>query len=51
MNPDLQRAQDMMAAMQAQRDAALNACVQMQAEIANLQRQLAEKKKENDDGS
>jgi len=41
MNPELQRAQDMLSAMQAQRDNALNAVVMAQAEIVALRRQLA----------
>lgn len=41
MNTELQRAQDMLAVMQAQRDNALNANVLAQAEIAGLRRQLA----------
>ena len=41
MNPESQRAQDMLAAMQAQRDNALNAMVIAQAEIAALRREVA----------
>ncbi len=40
MNPELQRAQDMLTAMQAQRDNALNAVVMAQAEIAALRREI-----------
>jgi len=42
MNPELQRAQDMLAAMQAQRDNALNAMVMAQAELAMLRRRVSE---------
>ncbi|HVQ43348.1 MAG TPA: hypothetical protein VMT30_00055 [Candidatus Saccharimonadia bacterium] len=38
MNKELQRAQDMLAAMQAQRDNALNAVVMMQADLADARR-------------
>jgi hypothetical protein len=41
MNPDLQRANDMLAAMQMQRDQALNAVVHAQAELAALRREVA----------
>lgn len=41
MNPELQRAQDMLAAMQMQRDNALNAMVMAQAEIAARDREIA----------
>lgn len=41
MTPELQRAQDMLAAMQAQRDNALNAMVMAQAELAARDRELA----------
>lgn len=40
MSPELQRAQDMLAAIQAQRDNALNAMVLAQAEIAGLRREI-----------
>lgn len=40
-NTDAQRAQDMLAAMQRQRDNALNAMVHAEAEIASLNRQVA----------
>ena len=40
---DTQRLQDMLAAMQSQRDQALNAVVITQAEIAALRRTLAER--------
>jgi uncharacterized protein YeeX (DUF496 family) len=43
MNPDLQRLHDMLAAMQSQRDQALNAHVVQQAEIAALRRTIAER--------
>jgi cell division protein FtsB len=43
MNADLQRLQDMLAAMQSQRDQALNAHVVQQAEIAALRRTVAER--------
>lgn len=42
MNPELQRAQDMLGAMQAQRDTALNANVHMQAELMAAQRRIGE---------
>jgi hypothetical protein len=43
MNTDLQRAQDMLNAMQQQRDQALNAMVNASAEVASLRRELAAK--------
>lgn len=43
MNPELQRANDMLAILQTQRDQALNTLVAAQAEIMSLRRQLAEK--------
>ena len=43
MQPELQKLQDMLAAMQSQRDQALNAVVITQAEIAALRRTLAER--------
>jgi conjugal transfer/entry exclusion protein len=43
MNEETQRANDMLLALQAQRDQALNALVAAQAEIMSLRRQLAEK--------
>ena len=46
MNAELQRAQDMLIAMQAQRDNALNAMVLAQAEIMNLKREIAALKTE-----
>lgn len=42
MNSDLQRAQDLLTAMQTQRDQALNANVHAQAEISRLARQVAD---------
>lgn len=41
MNPELQRAQDMLSAMQQQRDYALNAMVHAQAELAAQGREVA----------
>lgn len=41
MSPELQRAQDMLVAMQAQRDQAMNGLVHAQAEIAALRREVA----------
>lgn len=43
MTADLQRAQDLLTAMQAQRDQALNAVVHAQAELAARDRLLVEK--------
>jgi hypothetical protein len=43
MTPELQGAQDILTAVIQQRDAALNATAQLQAQIIGLQRQLAEK--------
>jgi hypothetical protein len=43
MNPEMQKANDMLAAMQMQRDNALNAMVHAQAELAALRRELAVK--------
>jgi FtsZ-binding cell division protein ZapB len=40
LNADLQKAQDMLNAMQAQRDQALNGIVMLQAELADLRRKL-----------
>jgi predicted nucleic acid-binding Zn-ribbon protein len=40
---DLQKFQDMLAAMQAQRDQALNAHVMLQAELASVRRTIAER--------
>jgi hypothetical protein len=45
LGKEIQRAQDMLNAMQGQRDTALNAIVHAQAEIAALNRALAEKDK------
>jgi hypothetical protein len=42
MNRELQRAQDMLAGMQAQRDNALNAVVMLQADLAAARRALEE---------
>jgi hypothetical protein len=41
MNPEIQRAQDMLDAMQGQRDNALNAMVLMQADVIALRREIA----------
>lgn len=41
MSPELQRAQDMLGAMQQQRDQALNANVLAHAQILSLQRDVA----------
>lgn len=46
MNSETQRANDMLAAIQAQRDQAMNGLVAAQAEIMALRRQLAEKQNE-----
>lgn len=46
MNKELQRAQDMLTAMQQQRDNALNAIVMMQADLADTRRALEDKDKE-----
>jgi hypothetical protein len=43
MNPEIQRLQDVLGAMQAQRDQALNAHVISQAENAALKRTLADR--------
>jgi hypothetical protein len=43
MNSGLQKLQDMLGAMQSQRDQALNAYVVLQAEIAALRRTLADR--------
>lgn len=41
MNPELERAQDMLSAMQMQRDNALNAMVHAQAALAAKDREIA----------
>jgi predicted nucleic acid-binding Zn-ribbon protein len=46
MNKELQRAQDMITAMQAQRDNALNTVVMMQADLADARRTIDEMNKE-----
>jgi len=51
MNPELQYAQDLLAAMQAQRDLAMNGLVYAQAEIMGLKRQLAERENEQSNNS
>lgn len=48
MSKELERAQDMLAAMQNQRDNALNAVVLVQADLAELRRQLTAKQAEAD---
>ncbi len=48
MNQELQRAQDMLNAMQSQRDNALNSVVLAQADLAELRRQLTAKQAEAD---
>lgn len=45
-SPDIQHAQDMLTAMQAQRDTAINANVHAQAQIFALQREVGKLQKE-----
>jgi predicted nucleic acid-binding Zn-ribbon protein len=49
MNSEIQRAQDMLAAMQMQRDNALNAMVMAQAELASRDREIAALRKQIED--